>query len=148
MFRQHIGQRRRADDGGIENVYGSDTGAIIGDGGLQTVYGAATNVGDTDPGVQVVAVSGAATGTKLYGGEQDVYGTATGTIVNAGGLAIVYAGGTLTNAAIDGGSVELKPGARVSAGLAFQDPAGFYKSTILSARRTSTASCPASLPAT
>src|SRR5207253_438543 len=105
--------------GGIENVFGIDTGAIINDGGFQIVLSGGVSIDSflTDPGIQIVSSGGLSDSATIFGGEQDIYGSATHAIVEGAidsatlsaftGFQIVFVGGAAMNAVFSSGGTGL-----------------------------------------
>jgi autotransporter passenger strand-loop-strand repeat protein len=106
------------DNGGTENVAGSDVAATVNDGGYQYVLAGstATNAVVNDAGVQIVLSGGTTTDTTLSGGIQGVYGTAVGTVVGSGGFEEVFSGGVGGDTTIDSGTLELANGGSAGTG--------------------------------
>jgi autotransporter passenger strand-loop-strand repeat protein len=100
--------------GGLEVVYGKDSGATVNAGGDQYVYagGTATNA------------------TVDNGGIQNVYGEAIGTSIGSGGYAFIGSGGSGVNFVISGGgTLEIADGGALGSGdtVTFAGSGGFLQ---------------------
>jgi autotransporter passenger strand-loop-strand repeat protein len=98
----------------LEQVYGIDTGTLLGSGGTQTDFGSAN--GDTiqSGGIEIVEAGGSAS-NAIVKGTQYVYGSAVADIVRSGGLVVVESGGSVSGLQVfSGGAVDVVSGGTVS----------------------------------
>jgi autotransporter passenger strand-loop-strand repeat protein/uncharacterized repeat protein (TIGR03803 family) len=92
--------------GGVQQVYGSATGAVVASGGTQIVESGGTASGTVidSGGIEIVAPDGSASGTVIQGGTLDLQasGVLAGSVAFAGGGTLEIDGTTMPAATISG----------------------------------------------